>query len=251
MMQRDLDCKIIFRVAGDTRFELHRIAFDVRRPADFLDVGARHLLEPDGLPDAGGARVPDRMRLELPVLLAARLRQIVRVVLSMHRHCLRARRIEQVCDVRPKWRVPAFVRHRKAVVDPDLRRVIDRAEPQDHSTVVRNQRELSLVPARAMQSAVADAARSRFGRKRHHDFQWPLENFRGLRKGAVIIKAKAPFAIQRRPLRTLHQRARVAKLRLRLRHRYLYAANSCDSEGFRVVDSGSTSDDSGCDAGSN
>jgi hypothetical protein len=36
-------------------------------------VGAGHALQPHGLPDAGAARVPDGMRLALPVLLAAGL----------------------------------------------------------------------------------------------------------------------------------------------------------------------------------
>src|SRR4051794_10606237 len=50
------------------------------RPAQVADGTARDLLEPNGLPDAGGACVPDGVRLELPVLFATRLGEIVRVV---------------------------------------------------------------------------------------------------------------------------------------------------------------------------
>ena len=58
------------------------------------DAGGGHALQPDGLPDAGGARVPDRVRLELPVLLAARLGEVVRVVLGADDDGLRALGIE-------------------------------------------------------------------------------------------------------------------------------------------------------------
>src|SRR5687768_18143662 len=44
--------------------------------------GCRDDFHPHRLPDAGGPRIPDRMRLELPVLLASWLAQIVRVVLG-------------------------------------------------------------------------------------------------------------------------------------------------------------------------
>src|SRR3712207_8212725 len=44
----------------------------VPAPLDVGDVPRRHLLPPDGAPDPGRARVPDVVRLVVPVLLAAR-----------------------------------------------------------------------------------------------------------------------------------------------------------------------------------
>ena len=60
-------------ISQRSRFGVHRTA---------TDVACGDPLHPDGLPDAGRARIPDRMRLELPVLLAARLGEIVRIVLG-------------------------------------------------------------------------------------------------------------------------------------------------------------------------
>ena len=51
----------------------HGRAHQIRGPAEVDDVRCRDSLDPDLLPDAGGAPVPDRVRLELPVLLSARL----------------------------------------------------------------------------------------------------------------------------------------------------------------------------------
>src|SRR5688500_19674564 len=56
----------------------------VGRPAQSADPARRQRLEPHRLPDPAGARVPDRVRLEQPVLLAARLREIERVVFGPH-----------------------------------------------------------------------------------------------------------------------------------------------------------------------
>jgi hypothetical protein len=52
------------------------------------------------------------VRLELPVLLAARLGQVVRIVLGAHRHDLLARRLEHVGDVGRERRVAALVGRR-------------------------------------------------------------------------------------------------------------------------------------------
>jgi hypothetical protein len=50
------------------------------------------------------------VRLQLPVLLAARLGQVVRIVLGAHRHRLLAVGVEHLGDVGPERRVAAFVR---------------------------------------------------------------------------------------------------------------------------------------------
>jgi hypothetical protein len=107
--QRDVDPQVVDRIADDARLEADRETLHLRRPADLLDVGAGHALEPHGLPDAARARIPDRVRLALPVLLAARLGQLVRVVFGEHGHRLPARGSSMVGDVGPERRVPALV----------------------------------------------------------------------------------------------------------------------------------------------
>ena len=67
-----------------SRLESNLPALEVRRPVQYLDSGFRHDLEPDGLPDARGARIPNTVRLERPVLFAARFCKVVRVVFGSH-----------------------------------------------------------------------------------------------------------------------------------------------------------------------
>ena len=73
-------------------------------------------LEPDRLPDAGRARIPDRVRLELPVLLAARLRQVGWIVFGAHDDLARRAAVQESRDVDGERRVAA-VRGRPPVRD--------------------------------------------------------------------------------------------------------------------------------------
>src|SRR4029078_3858222 len=135
---------------------------DVRRGDDF---------EPDGLPDAGRARIPDRVRVQLPVLLSARLREIVRVVEGAdHEFLLGA--VRQVRrDVNGEGRVAAFVSTGKPAVYPDGRDVVDCTEIQQQALAVgeTGARNGSAVPARAEEAAFADTAQRRFWRERNLD----------------------------------------------------------------------------------
>jgi hypothetical protein len=129
--QRDVHPEVVGRITGNARFEADRETLDLGRPANLVHVGAGDALEPHRLPDAGGARIPDRVRLALPILLAARLGDVVGIILREHRHRLPARRIEHAGDVGPERRVPAFVHHRELVVDPHPGREVDGTEAQD------------------------------------------------------------------------------------------------------------------------
>ena len=120
MAEADLHRQVVHRVAAHAHLEADLEAFDPRRPAHLVDVGPRHPLEPHGLPDAGGARVPDRVRLALPVLLAARLGELMRIVLGAHRDDLPARGVQHVRDVGRERGVPAFVGRHQMAVDPHL-----------------------------------------------------------------------------------------------------------------------------------
>ena len=126
-------------------------ALEVRRPAERADRGRGHALEPDGLPDPGRARVPDRVRLEQPVLLAARLGEVVRIVVGAHDDRRRRRgRASAVGDVDRERRVAALVPPDERAVDPDRRRVVDRAEVEQQPLAgcERGRLERAPVPAR-------------------------------------------------------------------------------------------------------
>ncbi len=68
--------------AVEPGLDLHRVEREVGREMEAGDVGGGDRLEPDRLPDAGGAIVPDGVRGRLPVLLAARHAAIERPILG-------------------------------------------------------------------------------------------------------------------------------------------------------------------------
>src|SRR5262245_36596951 len=95
--------------AAQPHFDADFPPLEIRRPADRADPGARYALEPHGLPNTRRARIPDRMRFELPVLFAARLLEIARVVVRAHDDLEAALRVDVVGDVDRERRVAAFV----------------------------------------------------------------------------------------------------------------------------------------------
>jgi hypothetical protein len=62
------------RAPADHHVHRNFPALEVCRPTEVLDPVNRDDLQPDGLPDAAGARIPDRVRLQVPVLFPARFR---------------------------------------------------------------------------------------------------------------------------------------------------------------------------------
>src|SRR3954471_24776153 len=161
-------------VPTDERVEGDLEALHVRRPADLLDVSAFNALHPDGLPDAGGARIPERMRVELPILLSARLREVMGIILYTNSDSLFPRLAQRESNVSREWSVATLMECNQVIVDPDLSFIVDGAEVQQHAATLRGNLEVALIPACAMEAAVADAARRRFGRKGHDDLQRPL-----------------------------------------------------------------------------
>src|SRR5436305_15257130 len=88
------------------------------------------MFRPDRLPDARGAGIPDRVGLNLPVLLAAWLGEVVRIDLrSDHDHRGAGRR-EQVGDIGMEWGVTSFMPGGEPTIDPYLGREVDRPEMQ-------------------------------------------------------------------------------------------------------------------------
>ncbi len=141
----------------------------MRSPADAFYVSRRNAFEPYGLPDTGGARIPHRVRLKLPVLFAARLGELMRIIVRHHRNGLLFCILQGKRDVCPERCVPALVARDEASVQPHARVIIDRAEVKQDALTFGRYFELALVPACEVVAAVADAARVRFRREGHLD----------------------------------------------------------------------------------
>src|SRR5216683_4052378 len=77
----------------------------------------RHRLKPNGLPDAGGRRVPNAFGIG--DLLAARLRALVGGVVDADYQFLLALFRQRVGDIETKTVVPALVDAEFLAVDPD------------------------------------------------------------------------------------------------------------------------------------
>ncbi len=84
MLDLDLNRQVAVQVARHQCIAADFEPIEMRCPAQSLNIGGRYTLKPDALPDAGSARIPDRMRFQLPVLLAAWLGQIVWIVIYAH-----------------------------------------------------------------------------------------------------------------------------------------------------------------------
>src|SRR4051812_20367400 len=111
--------KPLAAVAVQPGFEADLPALHVRRPSHAADVSRGDAFHPHRLPDARGARGPDAVRLELPVLLAARLGKIGRVVLRAYHDRLRIFEFQKSGDLAAEWRVAALMFRRRMTVDPD------------------------------------------------------------------------------------------------------------------------------------
>jgi hypothetical protein len=105
----------------------------VRLPGHAVDPHGRNRLEPHRLPDPGGALVPDLVRALAPVLLAARLGEVVREVLRADGDDLLAVRLQGGRDVGRERRVAALVRRHQVAVHPDAGAVVDRPEVQQQA----------------------------------------------------------------------------------------------------------------------
>ena len=116
-------------------------------------------------------RIPDRMRLQLPILLAARLGQILRVVFCADDDRLLPSTTQQLGNVGAERRVSAFVLRGQLIVHPDGRQVIDGAEMQDQplSRLQLRCPERTSIPAGAKQPRLIHTARRSFRGERNND----------------------------------------------------------------------------------
>src|SRR3954470_881496 len=150
-VQLDPEPQAVATLAVDPRLDANLPAREIRREGDAKNARGGHALHPHRLPDAARAWIPDRMRLELPVLLAARLGEIVRIVFRADHDFARRVAGEKRSDVDGEGCVAAVMRAGDHTIDPDLGAVIDRAEVEQPAArgVGRGQRDRAAIPAGA------------------------------------------------------------------------------------------------------
>jgi hypothetical protein len=144
---------------------MHAAAGDVGDPAQMLNRGARHGFQPDRLQDPGGAVIPDDVRVLLPVLLAAGLANVVRVILGTDDEGLGlAVGVEKIGRVEPEGHVTALVVAEERAIEPDRCAVVNRSEVHEKTLTLHAESgrsevsggHLSAVPHHGMESGVSD-----------------------------------------------------------------------------------------------
>ena len=136
------------------------------------------------------------MRFELPVLLAARLGKVVRIVFHVDRHDMMCGIAECTCDIGLERCVAAFMFDDLVAVHPDLGVIIDRPEMQQHAFALGLDVEFALVPACTMEAAIPYPARLGFGRIRHGDVMRPGDGIGRMLELLVVVEGKFPLAVQ-------------------------------------------------------
>ena len=189
-------------------------ALEAGGPADGADEGGRHDFKPHGLPDAGGAWIPDGVRFELPVLLAAGLFEIGRVIVGADDDLLGTVGGENIGDFDGEGGVAALVPADLDAVDPHPGDMVDRAEVENKTFAGFQLRSVkgSAVPDGTEEAGVADAAACGFGGERHLNLGVPEDLGEGVPLGARI-DGEVPLAVERGPLRALQLRSGIARLR--------------------------------------
>ena len=137
-----------------------------------------------------GARIPNRVRFELPVLLSARLGQVGRVVRSAHCQQMRPWLGQVFSDVDLERGVPPLMLGDQLVVNPDRRLVIDCAEMEDDPLggASRDRLEGAPIPTCAMKPGIANPAGRGLGEKGTRMFR--LE-FQGTAEGASKVASSS------------------------------------------------------------
>ena len=198
------------RGLGELDRHVAAAAGEIRHDVEVGDIGRRHALEPDRLPDAGGAVIPDGVRLELPVLLAARLGQVVGMVLGTDDQDLRSVGGQRGGDVGGEGSLPADMIGDEGAVHPDPGRIVDGAEVQQQAPPVeRRGVEVAAIPDDRVEALVADPRQRGFGRKGdcYGARERRLSSVPSGREAFVaIIVRELPRAAQVGPVGTAHLR---------------------------------------------
>ncbi len=170
VIQQEADAELArtLGVAVEGDLQAEHTSIQVGGPPDACDIRLGHGFEPDGLPDAGGAVVPDAPGTGLPKLLAARLCEVGRLVLRADdQHLLFLTGSEGRRDVSGEWRVPALVPGDELPVEPDVCRVVYRAEVQQQppGAVFGLEGECSAIPDNRVELGISDSACLRLRRE--------------------------------------------------------------------------------------
>ena len=143
---------------------------------DPLDGDLGYGFQPHRLPDAAGPVVPDDVRMLAPVLFAARLRHVERIVLDTDDEVVVAGGVQCFGDIEGERRVTAFVRADPVTVDPDDGPIVHGAESEHQPAAgavtggdqIRG-RQHAVIPERLMEARVVNLGGGGFGRERDED----------------------------------------------------------------------------------
>ena len=152
--QRHGETAHVRRDAADSGEDADFPSHEVGRVLDHPQRGLRDAFHPDRLPDAGRPRIPHRVRFQLPVLFAARLGEIDRVIVDAHDNLELAGGGDERRDVERERRVATFVRAHSDAIHPDRGRIIHGAEMKNQPTIRRGvgPNGLAAIPARTDRS---------------------------------------------------------------------------------------------------
>ena len=191
---------------GEAQRDVHAGARHVELPVEAGHMLLRHGLQPYAAPDAGGAVVPDAVRLLAPVLLAARQLRIVRVIERADHHDVLVRVVQQVRDVAGEGRLPAHVVAGEVPVHPHMRLMVHRAQVQQGAAPgAGHGGERAPVPDDGVKTGVVDAGGLRLGHEGHLDLAVEGSRVRGDEPAlgeaaAMIVMREGPGPVQALPV---------------------------------------------------
>ena len=186
------------RCAAQPDDKLDPRAIDVRRPAQLGNGDARYGLKPDRLPDPCRAMIPDVAGTLAPILLPARLLEVVRLILRPDYDDLRTSLDEKRRDICAERRMSAFMLDRESAVDPHGRLVVHGPEMKSQGVGTERiiQGEFTPVPHHWVKTRVLDTGQ--FALRRERDENCSTEDVGPLKpavgKAAVlIVEREAPI----------------------------------------------------------
>ncbi len=147
------------------------------------------------------------MSLLVPVLLAARLLKIVRIVIGPDNHFLLS--LDQVVGyIDVKAGVSPFMRANPMAVDPDVGDVVNCAKVQQQPLSLAElwRGEVAAIPAAMEKPLGLDTTGGRLGREGHVDRAIPPFYCFGILLAAIPVEGEIPRAIQRGPAMALEHR---------------------------------------------
>ena len=188
---------------------------------------ARHELKPHGLPYTRGASVGAGVRIILEALLADRLSERARIILGVESDGIHALAHERG-NIIGKRGIAAEVSACEAIVDPELRLIVDRSEVYQHSSrkLSRAQLKLAVVPKSRYKIGISNARKSALGAKGHVYllralfFEVLCQMQLSLATALAKVKYHIPLAVQIPPSLAQHLRTRIFGAHYLLTHNF-------------------------------